>query len=371
MKDYTTFRSVAEVNLTRIRQNLLECMKLIPDGVKPVGVVKADAYGHGALRTAGIIYDLVDALAVATVDEALEMKSAGYETPIYILGYAHPSSYEILIENDIIPAIFKWEDALAFSEAAVKLGVRARINVKVDTGMGRIGFPCDRDSAALVKKIADLPGIRMYGLFMHFATADHADKRFAEEQFRRLNRFIDDCAALGVEFENVTCANSAAVLEMPHTAKTEMRVGIALYGYLPSADVVTSAKLLPALTWKSHIAFIKEIEAGDSVGYGRTYIADSRRRIATIPVGYADGYPRLLSNKGRVRIGDRFAPIVGRVCMDMFMVDVTDLPDVRDGDEVILLGDGVSADDLAELTGTISYEILCDISKRVPRVYVK
>ncbi|MGM9681492.1 MAG: alanine racemase [Eubacteriales bacterium] len=371
METYTTFRSVAEVNLSHIRENLMECMKLIPDGVKPVGVVKADAYGHGALRTAGIIYDLVDAFAVATVDEALELKSAGYETPIYILGYAHPSSYKILIENDIIPAIFKWEDAAAFSEVAEKLGVRARINIKVDTGMGRIGFPAGDESAKLVKKIADLPGLRMYGLFMHFATADQADKTFAECQFERFNCFIGKCHALGVDFENITCANSAAVLEMPQTAKTEMRVGIALYGYLPSAQVVTNAKLKPALVWKSHIAFVKEVEAGESIGYGQTYVADSRRRIATVPVGYADGYPRSLSNKGRVRIGSGFAPVVGRVCMDMFMVDITDLPDARDGDEVILIGEGVSADDLAALTGTISYEILCGISKRVPRVYVK
>lgn len=370
MQDYTLYRTFAEINLTNIRKNLLSCMKLIPDGVRPVGIVKANAYGHGALRVSGIIHDLVDAFAVATVDEAMELKTCGFETPIYLLGYAHPSSYRTLIENDIIPAIYKEEDAVAFSEVSRAMGRVARINIKVDTGMGRIGFPYTKVGSDAVCRIAGLDGLELYGLFMHFATADSADKSFANLQFERFNSFIDACAAGGVSFANITCANSAAVLEMPYTAKTEMRVGIALYGYLPSNEVVTDTKLCPALNWKSHIVHIKEIAAGDSIGYGRTFVADGPRRIATIPVGYADGYPRALSNRGRVKIGKSWAPIVGRVCMDMFMVDVTDI-DAHDGDEVTLLGDGFDANDIAELCGTISYEILCGISSRVPRVYVK
>lgn len=370
MQEYTLYRTFAEINLTNVRKNLLSCMRLIPDGVRPVGIVKANAYGHGAVRVSGIIHDLVDAFAVATVDEAIELKTCGFETPIYLLGYAHPSSYRTLIENDIIPAIYKEEDAAAFSEVARSMGRVAKINIKVDTGMGRIGLPYTKAGSDTVCRIAKLEGLELYGLFMHFATADSADKSFANLQFDRFNGFIDACAAGGVSFTRITCANSAAVLEMPYTAKTEMRVGIALYGYLPSNEVVTDTKLSPALSWKSHIVHIKEIAAGDSIGYGRTYIADSPRRIATIPVGYADGYPRALSNRGRVKIGQSWAPVVGRVCMDMFMVDVTGI-DAHDGDEVILLGEDFDADDIAELCGTISYEILCGISSRVPRVYVK
>lgn len=370
MEEYTLFRTYAQINLTNIRKNLLACMKLIPDGVKPVGVVKANAYGHGAVRTAGIIHDLVDAFAVATVDEAIELKTCGFETPIYILGYAHPSSYRTLIENDIIPAIYKLSDAERLSEVALSMGKKAKINIKVDTGMGRIGFPYGKEGSDTVCRIAKMKGIELYGLFMHFATADSADKSFSMIQFDRFNRFIDACASGGAVFSNITCANSAAVLEMPYTAKTEMRVGIALYGYMPSSEVHSQAELLPALTWKSHIVHIKEIKAGDSIGYGRTYIAEGRRRIATIPVGYADGYPRALSNKGKVIINGNCAPVVGRVCMDMFMVDVTDIP-AGDGDEVTLLGEGFDADDIAEICGTISYEVMCNISSRVPRIYVK
>ena len=370
MQDYTLYRTFAEINLTNIRRNLLACMRLIPDGVKPVGIVKANAYGHGAVRVSGIIHDLVDAFAVATVDEAIELKTCGFEAPIYILGYAHPSSYKTLIENDIIPAIYKEEDAAAIAAVAKQMGKRAKINVKVDTGMVRIGFPWNREGSDAVCRIARLDSLELYGLFMHFATADSADKSFADLQFERFNKFIDTCASSGVHFTNVTCANSAAVLEMPYTAKTEMRVGIALYGYLPSDEVKTDTKLLPALTWKSHIVHIKEIAAGDSIGYGRTFVASGPRRIATIPVGYADGYPRALSNKGRVKIAGKWAPVVGRVCMDMFMVDVTDIA-AQDGDEVILLGEGFDANDFARLCGTISYEILCGISSRVARIYVK
>jgi alanine racemase len=370
MEEYTLYRTYAQVNLTNIRKNLLTCMKLIPEGVKPVGVVKANAYGHGAVRAAGIIHDLVDAFAVATVDEAIELKTCGFETPIYILGYAHPSSYETLIENDIIPAIYKESDAEKLSEVALSMGKVAKINIKVDTGMGRIGFGYGKEGSDAVCRIAKLKGLELYGLFMHFATADSADKSFAMLQYDRFNKFIDACAAGGATFSNITCANSAAVLEMPYTAKTEMRVGIAMYGYLPSDEVRKDVKLLPALTWKSRIVHIKEIEAGDSIGYGRTYVAAGRRRIATIPVGYADGYSRALSNKGKVIIGGHAAPVVGRVCMDMFMVDVTDI-NASDGDEVTLLGEGFDAEDMAKICGTISYEVLCDISSRVPRVYVK
>ena len=370
MEEFTKFRTYAEIDLNKIRNNLKECMSLMPDGTKPVGVIKADAYGHGAVKVAEAINDLVDAFAVATVDEALELRNAGFITPIYILGYSHPSSYRELIDNDIIPAIFKEEDANAFSKEAVNAGKTGKINIKIDTGMGRIGFRYDKDPAKAVENISKLPNVEIYGTFMHFATADQTDKTYADVQFRRFNAFLAECVDRGINFKNITCANSAAVLEMPYTAKTEMRVGISLYGYSPSDEIVPTVKLERALTWKSHIVFIKEIEDGESISYGRTYIAKGKRKIATIPVGYADGYPRSLSEKGKIRIGDRFAPVAGRVCMDMFMADVTDIPDVKEGDEVILLGDGFDADDIAKICGTISYEITCGISGRVPRLYV-
>ena len=239
--------------------------------------------------------------------------------------------------------------------------------------MGRIGFPASDESADTVAKIAKLPGIEIYGLFTHFATSDCADKSETKIQTEIFRKFEFSCRERGVTFKKIHSANSAAVIDFPESFGNQCRFGISMYGYTPSDEVKTKEKLIPAMTFKSHTVFVKKIKKGDSVGYGRTFIAEKDTEIATVPIGYADGYPRALSNVGRVIVDGHYAPIVGRICMDMFMIDVTDM-NVSVGDEVILIGsDGnlsIDADEIASLTGTISYEILCGIGKRIPRKYV-
>jgi alanine racemase len=370
MNDYKLFRAGAHIDLDAIRSNLINISQRLPKGATPIAVVKAQAYGHGAVSVSKEIEDLVSAFAIAVPEEGEELRNAGIGKPIYILGYSHPSYYKLIAKLDMVPAIYKYEDALLLSKAAQEIGKTVFINIKVDTGMRRIGFEADYDSVETVARIAALPGIGINGIFTHFATADEADKTFTKEQYARFEKFIDECKKLGVTFPHVTCNNTAAAMEMPETAQTEVRIGIGLYGYYPSEQVKKDIALTPAMTIKSHIVSVKEIAAGQSVGYGRTFTATVPTKVATVPVGYADGYPRALSNKGFVIINGQKAPIIGNVCMDMFMVDITGL-EANDGDEVILLGDGVDANTLAELCSTISYEIICGIGVRVKRFYSK
>lgn len=369
MNDYELYRAKAQIDLRAIRQNLLNICKKLPENSSAIAVVKAQAYGHGATQVSVVLEDLVSAFAVAVPSEGEELRAAGIKKPIYILGYSHPSSYRSIIECEMIPAIYKFEDALMLSKIAVECSKSVKINIKVDTGMRRIGFEPTSECADVVAKIASLEGIKINGVFTHFATADFADKSFAGEQYAKFERFIELCKERGVEFEHITCDNTAAAMEMPVTAKTEVRIGIGLYGYYPSDEVKRDIELTPAMTIKSHIVSVKEIEAGQSVGYGRTFTAQRKTRLATIPIGYADGYPRLLSNKGYVLINGQRAPIIGNVCMDMFMVDITDI-DAHDGDEVIAMGERIDADTIAKMCQTISYEIICGIGSRVKRVYI-
>ena len=368
MNDYDLYRAKAEIDLGAIRNNLINICQKLPTQSSAIAVVKAQAYGHGALEVSKVLEDLVSAFAVAVPSEGEELRSAGIQKPIYILGYSHPSSYPSIIKNGMIPAIYKYEDALLLSDVAKEHGALVKINIKVDTGMRRIGFEADEEGADTVARIASLENIQINGVFTHFATADFCDKSFANQQYAKFESFIELCRVRGVEFKHITCDNTAAAMEMPTTAKTEVRVGIGLYGYYPSDEVKRDIELTPAMTIKTHIVSVKEIEAGQSVGYGRTFTASRKTRLATIPIGYADGYPRLLSNKGYILVGGQKAPIVGNVCMDMFMVDITDI-DANDGDEVIAMGKGIDADTIAKMCQTISYEIICGIGSRVKRVY--
>ncbi len=367
------YRGVAEIDLGAIRKNTEYLASLLPDGAETVAVIKADAYGHGAKEVCRELRDTVSAFAVATPEEAHEILDIACGKDIYILGYVRHDEFAFCAKSGVIPAIFSYEDALECSKAASEIGKTVRINVKVDTGMGRIGFFADEESAETISKIAALPYISVYGLFTHLATSDCADKSHAVKQTESFRDFIDLCAKKGVKFEKIHCANSAAAIAMPETIGNQFRIGISLYGYLPSDEVSLPEKLSPAMTFKSHVVFVKKIKKGDAVGYGRTFVAEKDTEIATIPIGYADGYPRALSNKGRVIVNGQYASIVGRVCMDMFMIDVSGLG-VSIGDEVTLIGrDGdcvVDADEIASLTDTISYEILCGIGKRIPRRYV-
>lgn len=377
MKDHSLFRACAKVDLGVIKRNIESIRSAMRYGTGLVGVVKADAYGHGAIQVAEAIKDEVCAFAVATPEEALSLREAIKDKPIYVLGYSHPDAYEELIRADIVTVIYRYSDALRLSECAEKLGKKAKVNIKVDTGMGRIGIPI-KEAKEESLKIAGLAGLEVSGTLMHFPASDsdrEEDIAFSNAQQENFESYIKACSENDIAFLHRSSASSAAFLKMPNAQINEVRVGILMYGYYPfDAARGGKVRVTPALSLHSHIIQIKEIDKGESVGYGRSFVAENKMRIATVPVGYGDGYPRLLSNRGRVLIRGEFAPIVGRICMDMFMVDVTHITEAAELDEVVLLGtqgeNKIDADDLAELTGTISYEILCDIGKRVPRVYI-
>lgn len=378
MKDYSLYRAYAKVDLGAIKNNLISVRSALSGTSNIIGVVKADAYGHGAAKVACAVREHVGAFAVATPEEALELREIINDKPIYVLGYSHPDAYADLIEKDIVIAIFRYSDALLLSDCAKKLKKKAKVNIKIDTGMGRIGFTA-KEALGETLKISKLPEILICASFMHFSVSDSKLKEdidFTKEQQSKFTNYIKGCEENSLTFSHVSSASSAACIEMPFTHATDVRVGILMYGYYPSKSVSRDkVKVTPALSLHSHAVQVKEIEAGDSVGYGRTFVAKEKMRVATIPLGYGDGYPRLLSNKGRVLIRGKFAPIIGRICMDMFMVDVSAIPEAEYGDEVVLIGrqgeNTIDADELASLTDTISYEILCDIGKRVPRIYIQ
>ena len=335
-------------------------------------VIKADAYGHGALTFANLLKDDADYFAVATVDEALELRNNGITNPVLVLGHTFREEQADAIKNDIILTVPSYEDAVNISEIAQSVRKEAKVHIAVDTGMSRIGFKPDEESLGIIEKITSLKNLTIDGVFTHFATADEADKSFTKVQAERFFNFVKD---LDAEYA-CHCGNSAAIMQHISASFDMMRPGIILYGLYPSDEVDKSVlDLKPVMELVSHVAFVKNIEKGDAVSYGRTFVAHKEMRIATIPVGYADGYPRLLSNKGRVIMNGKYAPILGRVCMDQFMVDVTDIEDVQVGTKVTLIGsDGecsVTADEIASLAGTINYEVVCGISKRVPREVVK
>ncbi len=341
-----------------------------------LAVIKANGYGHGALRIAEALDDkeYVFGYALATAEEALELRRNGIKKEILILGYTYPEDYEKLIQNDISLTVFKTETAISLSEAAKKLGKNVKLHIKLDTGMSRIGFNTEKESLNEIKRISELPNIDIEGIFTHFSRADEGDKSFAYEQLRSFNDFCGELDKL-VYIKYKHCANSAAILELPEADTGLVRAGVIIYGLKPSEEVdIGKYGLKPAITIKSSIVLIKEVPENTPVSYGGTFVTTRRTRIATIPAGYADGYPRSLSNRGEVLIRGKRAPVIGRVCMDQLMVDVTDIK-AREFDEVVLLGsqgDGcITAEELGELSGRFNYELVCDISERVPRIYTR
>lgn len=354
-------RVYAEVDLGAIRHNLTKIKEHI--GKKLLVVIKANAYGHGAIKVAHAASSIADYFAVATIEEAIALREEGITKPILILGYVSPEYFGELVKYNIEQTIFDYESALLLA----KHGGKAHI--AVDTGMGRIGFAPTKESVETIKRIAALDGIKIEGLFTHFATADEKDKSFSNEQFKLFSDFARALEAEGVHIPIKHVANSAAIIDLPHMGLDMVRCGIITYGLKPSSDVADIC-IKPALKLKSHVVYVKTVPAGTSVSYGRTHVTESERVIATIPVGYADGYPRALSNRGRVTINGCYAPIVGRVCMDQFMVDVTDIPNVKVGDTVGLIDEMVPCEEIAALEGTINYETVCKISDRVPRIYI-
>ena len=366
----------APIDLDAMEFNMQSMRDRIPAGTRMAGVIKTDAYGHGAVPTAGIIDRFVSFFCVASGEEALNLRLHGITKPILILGPYPGKDYGPLVEADIRPAVFTMEQALDVSRAAERLGKTAPVHIAIDTGMHRIGMEPTEESADLVKEMAALPGIRIEGLFTHLYRADEKDLTIAREQVTKYRNFVKYLADRGIFPEIRHVSNSAGIMELLGTDYDMVRCGITLYGIYPS-DEVDREKLdiRPVMSLKATVTYVKEIGPGDEVSYGGTFRADRIMRVATIPVGYGDGYPRLLSSRGYVLIAGKKAPILGRVCMDQFMVDVTDIPEAETGSVATLLGkDGdaeITADELGSLSGRFPYEFVCCIGKRVPRVYYR
>ena len=368
MKFDTTYLAIdldaLEENLSTIRAKA---------GTKLLAVVKADAYGHGAVPVASFLEGRADFLGVARIEEAMELRNAGIQCPILILGHTPQTAYPELVKAQFRPTLFRWDDAEALSQEAVRQGCRVAVHLAVDTGMSRIGFQADEAGADLCARIAALPGICVEGLFSHYATADEPDLARAEAQLALFDRFVHTLNSRGIPPAIVHMSNSAGLMNFSRHHNM-VRAGIVLYGDYPSTDVpVQNLPVRPVLSWHSRITYLKTLPAGREVSYGGTYTTTAPTRVATVPVGYADGYCRSLSGKFHVLIHGKKAPILGRVCMDQFMVDVTDIPEAQMDDEVVLLGKSgdaqITLQQIAQAAGTIPYEFLCSLHHRVPRYY--
>lgn len=372
-------RGYVTVDLDAIVSNMHHMKANLAEQTKMMGVIKTDGYGHGAVPIARQLekLDFVFGYAVATPEEAQLLRRAGMKKPILILGYTFPYCYEKLVEEQVRPAVFRYDALQQLGETAEKLGKSLPIHIKVDTGMNRIGIRPDEAGLAFVKKALETPGIVVEGIFTHFARADEADKTAANQQLDKFKNFCEEIREkLGVRIPIQHCSNSAGIVEMKDANMDMVRAGITLYGLWPSDEVRQDiVELSPALSWYTHISYIKTVEPGNAVSYGGTFTVEKPMRIATIPVGYGDGYPRGLSGKGYVLLNGKKALILGRVCMDQFMVDVTEIPEAEEGELVTLLGwDGeehLSMETLGELSGRFNYELACDIGKRMPRVYLQ
>ena len=368
------YRIQAKVDLDNICHNIDDIKRELNKDTKVMVIVKADGYGHGAVPIAKALNNRVNAYGVAIIEEAIELREAGIKKPILILGHTPIEAYNYLINYDITQTIFQYEAAKALSLEAAKENKIAKIHIKIDTGMNRLGFPDKMESIMEIKKIKELKNIEIEGIFTHYAKADEIDKSSTEKQLKRFLDFVKKLEEEGVMIPVKHASNSAGIIEVRESDLNMVRCGIASYGIYPSKDVDHNhIRLRPAMTLESHIIFIKEVGAGEGVSYGSTFITNRRTRIATIPVGYADGYSRNLSNRGKVIINGQYAPIIGRICMDQFMVDVTDIKDAKERDKVILLGgEGeafISVEELAHWSQSFPYELVCTIGKRIPRFY--
>lgn len=370
------YRVHANIDLDAIYKNVSNAKDLLKPGTKLMAIIKADAYGHGAKQVAETIDSIVDAYGVAILEEGIELRKAGIDKPILILGFTPEPLYEAMIKYDISTTVFQLDMAQKISAVAVRLGKKAKIHIALDTGMSRIGFKQDEESLEVIKKIAKLPYIFIEGCFTHFARMDEEDKTKAMTQFEKYMDFVEKIEGCGIELPVKHVSNSAGIIEKQEVNLDMVRDGICVYGLYPSDEVnKENLELTPAMEIKSYVSFVKELEPGVEIGYGGTYTTERETRVATIPVGYADGYPRALSNKGHVLINGMSAPILGRVCMDQFMVDVTDIDNVEEGTMVTLVGrdgdENISIEEISEMSHSFNYEFVCDVGKRIPRVYYK
>ncbi len=376
MKAYS--RVCARIDLDAVEYNIEMMRHNVREGAKMLGVVKTDGYGHGAVQIAKMLSpkDYMWGFAVATLDEALVLRRAGIEKPLLVLGCIFPDQREEMIKHDIRMTLYTEEMAREVSDLAVKMGKQAYIHIKLDTGMSRLGFMIEEETAEIIERISKMPNLAMEGMYTHFAKADEIDKSFTEKQIKNYVWMKETLAQRGVTFQYYHCSNSAGIIDVPEANMDLVRAGISTYGLYPSEEVhKENVPLKPAMELISHVAHVKWVEAGTPVSYGGTYITDRKTKIATIPVGYGDGYPRSLSNKGYVLIHGKKAPILGRVCMDQFMVDATEIDDVKYADKVTLVGnDGdekLPVEALSGLSGRFNYEFVCDLGKRIPREFIR
>jgi len=377
MKHYD--RAWAEIDLNALQFNIENIQKKIEKKTKIIAVIKTDGYGHGANQIARVLEDenRVWGYAVATAEEAFSLREDGIQKPILILGYTFPYSYEQMIEEDVRAAVFTYEAAEELSDIAVKAGKKCKVHIKIDTGMTRIGIYPDEEGLALTKRIAEFPGLEIEGIFTHFATADEADRTKAYHQMALFKEYANRVEReLKITIPMKHCSNSAGIAEMPEANMDAVRAGIILYGLWPSAVVQADKKiqLRPMLSLRSRVVYVKTVPEGREISYGGTYTTTRNTKVATVCIGYGDGYPRSLSNCGYVLINGQKAPILGRVCMDQFMIDVTDIDtSVHVGDVVTLIGrDGsacITMEELGALSGRFNYELACDIGRRIPRIY--
>lgn len=365
----------AEINLDNLAHNIREVRRLTHKDAMVTAVVKANGYGHGSVEIAQTFLDNgADRLAVAVLTEAIELRNAGIKAPILVLGYTPTSLFEKVIELDIIQTIYNYDDAKLLSEVAGRLNKQAVIHIKIDSGMGRIGFLPNDESVEAILKISSLPSLKLEGLFTHFAMADYIDKSHARAQFEKFSWIVNKLEERGLNIPIKHVSNSAAIIDLPEYNLNMVRAGIMIYGLKPSDEVqLDKVDLKPAMALKARISHLKTVPKGTGISYGQIFVTERESKIATIPIGYADGFTRLLTGKAEVYVNGKRARIVGKICMDQCMVDVTDIENVKFGDEVVLFGYEAGhphIDEVAGKLGTINYEIACMVGRRVPRVYV-
>lgn len=368
--------TVAVVNLSKLNQNIQILKKHIDLNTAFMSIVKANAYGHGALKIAnGALESGASCLGVSIPEEGVELRCGGIDCPILVLGSIDSTQAELVLEYDLIACLATIDMAKALNKEGQKRNKKARVHIKIDTGMGRIGLEDYDDIVELWKLLKGMDYISVEGVFTHFATADQYNGKYTYVQLNKFTSILKELSKLGIDFKCIHAANSAAILNYPPAQFNMVRGGIAMYGYAPTEERQQMEQLQPILEWHTKVVYIKTINKGDSISYGRTFIANDSRRVATLPVGYGDGYNRLLSNRGWVIIQGYKAPIIGNICMDQMMVDVTHISNVKVGEPAILIGkkgnEVITAYDLAKICGTIPYEILTNISSRVPRIYME
>lgn len=376
MKTYS--RVYAEINLDAILHNMEQMRKLLKEDTKIMGVIKTDGYGHGAVPIGRELEKLeyTWGYATATVEEAEILRRNGLKKPILVLGATFPEQYEAMADLELRVNVYSIGQAERMEEAAAKMNKKIIVHAKIDTGLSRLGFQVTEQAADEIARISKMPHIIMEGIFTHFAKSDTRDKTMANQQLESFAKMKQMLEERQIEIPMIHCSNSAAIIDMPEANMNAVRAGISLYGMWPSDEVKKeNINLAPVMSLKSCIVFLKELEKGRVISYGATYETSKKQRIATIPIGYGDGYPRSLSNKGYVLIHGKKAPICGRICMDQFMVDVTDIPEAKEGDIVTLVGKDhgaeITMEEIGDLSGRFNYEFACDLGKRIPRVYVK